>query len=194
MTEDLSPAAVTALQADFERVARDRGVRTIQVAWHAEYVSASQIGWRIAELDREVRRAASDAQKDGSARVPPPQDGGLAFVDAAPGSADILFEVFGFVRDVLASDAVKVLVTAIGLTGAIHRIWGYVFKSRDPLSGVSGRQVLEILREYHALQGPPEGADALGDPPPSEEPGAIRISILVEHDDDSRSVMIVEMR
>jgi hypothetical protein len=193
MTEDLSPAAVTALQADFQRVARERGVRAIRVAWHAEYVSASQIGWRIAELDREVRRAASDAQKDRSARVPRPQDGGLAFVDAAPGSADILFEVFGFVRDVLASDAVKVLVTAIGLTGAIHRIWGYIFKSRDPLSGVSGRQVLEILREYHAIQGPPEGADAIGDPPPSEEPGAIRISILVEHDDDSRSVMIVEM-
>jgi hypothetical protein len=193
MTEDLAPTAVTALRAEFQQVARERGVRTVQVAWHAEYVSASQIGWRIAELDREVRRAASDVQKDGSARVPPPQDGGLAFVDAAPGSADILFEVFGFVRDVLASDAVKVLVTAIGLTGAIHRIWGYVFKSRDPLSGVSGRQVLEILREYHAMQGPPEGADPLGDPPPGEEPGAIRISILVEHDDDSRSVMIVEM-
>jgi hypothetical protein len=193
MTEDLSPAAVTALQADFQQVAHERGVRTVQVAWHAEYVSASQIGWRIAELDREVRRAASEAQPDGSARVPRPQDGGLAFVDAAPGSADILFEVFGFVRDVLASDAVKVLVTAIGLTGAIHRIWGYLFKDRDPLSGVSGRQVLEILREYHAMQGPPDGADPVGAPPPSPEPGAIRISILVEHEDDSRSVMIVEM-
>ena len=193
MSEDLSPAAVTALQADFQKVARERGVRSVQVAWHAEYVSASQIGRRIAELDREVRRTASDAQSDGSARVPRPQDGGLAFVDAAPGSADILFEVFGFVRDVLASDAVRVLVTAIGLTGAIHRIWGYVFKNRDPLSGVSGRQVLEILREYHELQGTPEGADAIGSPPPSDDQGAIRISILVEHDDDSRSVMIVEM-
>jgi hypothetical protein len=193
MTEDPSPAAVTALQADFQRVARERGVRGVQVVWHADYVSASQIGWRIAELDREIRRAASDLQTDGSARVPPPQDGGLAFVDAAPGSADILFDVFGFVRDVLASDAVKVLVTAIGLTGAIHRIWGYVFKNRDPLSGVSGRQVLEILREYHEMQGTPEGADPVGDPPPSQEPGAIRISILVEHEDDSRSVMIVEM-
>lgn len=180
-------------QADFQRIARDRGVRSLWVAWHAEYVSASQIGWRIAELDREVRRAAVDLQSDGSARVPPPQEGGLAFVDAAPGSADILFEVFGFVRDVLASDAVRVLLTAIGLTGAIAKAWGFVFKDRDPLHGVTGRQVLEILREYQALQVPPEGADAIGTPPAEAEASAIRITILVEHDDDSRSMLIVEM-
>jgi hypothetical protein len=180
-------------QAEFQQIARDRGVRSLQLAWHADYVSASQIGWRIAELDREVRRAAVDLQTDGSARVPPPQAGGLAFVDAAPGSADILFEVFGFVRDVLASDAVRVLLTAVGLTGAIAKAWGFVFRDRDPLRGVSGRQVLEILREYRALHGPPEGADAIGAPPVEAEPTGIRISILVEHDDDSRSVLIVEM-
>jgi hypothetical protein len=180
-------------QADFQRIARERGVRSLQVAWHAEYVSASQIGWRIAELDREVRRAAVDLQTDGSSRVPPPQDGGLAFVDAAPGSADILFEVFGFVRDVLASDALRVLLTAIGLTGAIAKVWGFAFKDRDPLRGVTGRQVLEILREYQALNAPPEGADPIGTPPAEAAASGIRISILVEHDDDSRSVLIVEM-
>jgi hypothetical protein len=180
-------------QADFQQIARERGIRSVRVAWHAEYVSASQIGWRIAELDREVRRAAVDVQTDGSARVPPPQEGGLAFVDAAPGSADILFEVFGFVRDVLGSDLVRVLLTAIGLTGAIAKVWGFVFKDRDPLRGVSGRQVLEILREYQALQAAPEGADAIGAPPESGEDSAIRISILVEHEDDARSVLVVEM-
>ena len=187
------PMSDDQVQADFQRLAVERGVRSLRVAWHAEYVSASQIGWRIAELDREVRRAAVDVGTDGSARVPPPQDGGLAFVDAAPGSADILFEVFGFVRDVLASDAVRVLLTAIGLTGAIARVWGLVFKDRDPLRGVSGRQVLEILREYHGMQVAPDGAQLVGTPPPSSEEPAIRISILVEHDDDSRSVLIVEM-
>jgi hypothetical protein len=181
-------------QADFQQVARERGIRRLQVAWHADYVSASQIGWRIAELDREVRRAAVDARTDGSARVPPPQDGGLAFVDAAPGSADILFEVFGFVRDALASDAVRVLLTAIGLTGAIAKVWGFVFKDRDPLGGVTGRQVLEILREYQALQAPPEGAEAIGDPPAASDASGIRISVLVEHEDDSRSVLMFEMR
>jgi hypothetical protein len=181
------------IQADFLRIARERGVRGLQLAWHTEYVSASQIGWRIAELDREVRRAAVDLQTDGSARVPPPQNGGLAFVDAAPGSADILFEVFGFVRDVLASDAVRVLLTAIGLTGAIGKAWGFVFRERDPLRGVSGRQVLEILREYQAMQAPPEGADLIGTPPAGADATGIRISILVEHEDDSRSVLIVEM-
>lgn len=180
-------------QADFLRIAHERGVRSVRLAWHADYVSASQIGWRIAELDREVRRAAGDARTDGSARVPPPQEGGLAFVDAAPGSADILFEVFGFVRDVLASDAVRVLLTAIGLTGALARVWGFVFKDRDPLQGVSGRQVLEILREYHEMQGIPDGADIIGTDAPSSEATAIRISILVEHEDDSRSVLVVEM-
>ncbi len=181
-------------QADFLQVARERGVRSLQVAWHAEYVSASQIGWRIAELDREVRRAAVDLRTDGSARVPPPQDGGLAFVDAAPGSADILFEVFGFVRDVLASDAVRVLLTAIGLTGAIGKVWGFVFKDRDPLRGVTGRQVLEILHEYHELSATPAGADAIGDSTAGREPAPITISVLVEHEDDSRSVLVVEMR
>ena len=180
-------------QADFQQVARERGVRSLQVAWHAEYVSASQIGWRIAELDRQVRRAAVDMRTDGSARVPPPQEGGLAFIDAAPGSADILFEVFGFVRDALASDAVRVLLTAIGLTGAIAKVWGFVFKHRDPLGGVTGRQVLEILREYHELQGPPQGAEPIGDESVSSEAAPIRISILVEHEDDSRSVLVVEM-
>lgn len=180
-------------QADFQQIARERGVRSLRVAWHAEYVSASQIGWRIAELDREVRRAAVDIQTDGSARVPPPQEGGLAFVDAAPGSADILFEVFGFVRDVLASDAVRVLLTAIGLTGAIAKVWGFVFNDRDPLRGVSGRQVLEILREYQSTPTPPDGAERIGSPPPDVDGSGIRISILVEHEDDSRSVLIIEM-
>lgn len=182
------------VQADFLDIARARGVRTLRVAWHADYVSASQIGWRIAELDREVRRAAVDVQTDGSSKVPPPQEGGLAFVDAAPGSAEILFEVFGFVRDVLASDAVRVLLTAIGLTGAIAKVWGFAFKDRDPLRGVSGRQVLEILREYRVMQAPPEGADPIGTPPAGTDATGIRISILVEHEDDSRSVLIVEMR
>lgn len=180
-------------QAHFLRIARERGVRSLQVAWHAEYVSASQIGWRSAELDREVRRAAVDLQNDGSARVPPPQDGGLAFVDAAPGSADILFEVFGFVRDVLASDAERVLLTAIGLTGAIGKVWGFAFKDRDPLRGVTGRQVLEILREYHEMSAAPEGAESIGEASGSTEPAPITISVLVEHEDDSRSVLVVEM-
>src|SRR4029079_9849721 len=117
-----------------------------------------------------------------------------AFCEAAPGSAAILFEVFGFVRDALASDAVRVLLTAIGLTGAIAKVWGFLFKDRDPLSGVTGRQVLEIRREYQALQAPPEGAEAIGDPAAASDGSGIRISILVEHDDDSRSVLIVEMR
>jgi hypothetical protein len=181
------------IQADFERLAHERGVRGLQLAWHAAYVSASQIGWRIAELDRDVRRVAVDVGTDGSARVPPPQEGGLAFVDAAPGSADILFEVFGFVRDVLASDAVRLLLTAIGLTGAIAKMWGFVFKDPDPLRGVSGRQILEVLRELHGLQQPPDGADAIGTPPTSSDEAAIRISILLEHDDGSRSVLMVEM-
>jgi hypothetical protein len=180
-------------QASFLDIARERGVRSLHVAWHAEFVSASQIGWRIAELDREVRRAAVDIQTDGSARVPRPQDGGLAFVDAAPGSADILFEVFGFVSDVLSSDGVRVLLTAIGLTGAIAKVWGLVFKDRDPLGGVTGRQVLEILREYHELHGAPEGAEAIGEATESPEHATIRISVLVEHEDDSRSVLVVEM-
>jgi hypothetical protein len=180
-------------QDEFQRIARQRGVRGLQLAWHADYVSASQIGWRIAELDREVRRAAVDVGSDGSARVPPPPSGGLAFVDAAPGSADILFDVFGFVRDVLASDGIRVLLTAIGLTGAVAKAWGFVFRDRDPLGGVSGRQVLEILREYHALRRAPDGADAIGPPPDAGEATPIRISILVEHDDDTRSVLIVEM-
>lgn len=193
MTDDPTSPAAAGPGADFQQIASERGIRGVQVAWHADYVSASQIGWRIAELDREIRRAAANAQTDGSASVPPPQDGGLAFVDAAPGSADILFEVFGFVRDVLASETVKVLVTAIGLTGAIARVWGFVFKDRDPLNGVSGRQVLEILREYQEMQGAPNGADPIGTPAPISAEGTIRISILVEHDDGARSVMIVEM-
>ena len=193
MLEFLKPMSDEQTQADFQRIARDRGVRGLQLAWHADYVSASQIGWRIAELDREVRRAAVDVGSDGSARVPPPQSGGLAFVDAAPGSADILFDVFGFVRDVLASDGVRVLLTAIGLTGAVAKAWGFVFRDRDPLRGVSGRQVLEILREYHALQATPDGAEAIGLRSGEGEPTPVRISILVEHEDDSRSILIVEM-
>lgn len=67
-----------------------------------------------------------------------------------------------------------------------------MFRNRDPLHGVSGRQVLEILREYHDLQAPPEGADLLGTPSDSV-PGSIRISLLVAHQDGSRTVVVVEM-
>ena len=178
--------------ADF---CREHGVSAIQLGWHADYVSAAQIGWRIAELDRAVRRTAADAQGRGPEdKVPPPAEGGLAFVDAAPGSADILFEVFGFARQVLESDAVKVLLAAVALTGAIGKVWGYLFRGRDPLNGVSGREVLEILREYHEMQGAPDGAELIGTPPArADDGGAVTTSILVAHEDGSRTVVIVEM-
>jgi hypothetical protein len=181
------------IERTFADFSRQHGISAIQLGWHADYVSAAQIGWRIAELDRAVRRTAVDAQGRGSdARVPPPAEGGLAFVDAAPGSADILFEVFGFARQVLESDAVKVLIAAVALTGTIGKVWGFFFRDRDPLHGVSGRQVLEILREYHEMQGSPEGAELIGTPP-SEAGGAVRTSILVAHEDGSRTVVVVEM-
>jgi hypothetical protein len=190
MTDD-ERSAVERTVADFSR---QHGISAIQLGWHADYVSAAQIGWRIAELDRAVRRTAADAQgRRTEAKVPPPADGGLAFVDAAPGSADILFEVFGFARQVLESDAVKVLLAAVALTGAIGKVWGYLFRDHDPLNGVSGRQVLEILREYHEMQVAPEGAELIGTPPASDEGGAVRTSILVAHEDGSRTVVIVEM-
>lgn len=189
MTDD-GREAIERNVADF---AAERGISEIHLAWHADYVSAAQIGWRIAELDRAVRRTAADAQGRGpDTRVPPPAEGGLAFVDAAPGSADILFEVFGFARQVLESDAIKVLLAAVALTGAIGKVWGLFFRDRDPLHGVSGRQVLEILREYHEMQGAPDGAELIG-APPSSPGGAVRTSILVAHEDGSRTVVIVEM-
>jgi len=88
---------------------------------------------------------------------------------------------------------VRVLLTAIGLTGAIAKVWGFVFKDRDPLRGVTGRQVLEILREYHEMSAPPEGAEIIGEGSGSAVPAPITISVLVEHEDDSRSVLVVEM-
>ena len=184
----------SALEQTVADYSREHGVNAIQLGWHANYVSAAQIGWRIAELDRAVRRTAADAQGRGTeARVPPPADGGLAFVDAAPGSADILFEVFGFARQVLDSDAVKVLLAAVALTGAIGKVWGYLFRGRDPLSGVSGRQVLEILREYHEMRGAPDGAELIGAPPAGDDGAPVTTSILVAHEDGSRTVVIVEM-
>lgn len=189
MTED-ERGAIERAVAD---LARQHGISSVQLGWHADYVSAAQIGWRIAELDRAVRRTAADAQGGPEARVPPPGEGGLAFVDAAPGSADILFEVFGFARQVLESDAVKVLLASVALTGAIGKVWGFFFRDKDPLRGVSGRQVLEILREYHELQGAPEGAKLLGTPPANPAPGSVRITLLVGHRDGSRTVVNVEM-
>lgn len=184
----------SALEQTVGDFSREHGVSAIQLGWHADYVSAAQIGWRIAELDRAVRRTAADAQGRGTeTRVPPPAEGGLAFVDAAPGSADILFEVFGFARQVLESDAVKVLLAAVALTGAIGRVWGYLFRGRDPLNGVSGRQVLEILREYHEMQGAPDGAELIGTPHAGDDGAAVTTSILVAHEDGSRTVVIVEM-
>jgi hypothetical protein len=183
-----------ALERAVASFSRERGISAIQLGWHADYVSAAQIGWRIAELDRAVRRTAADAQGRGAeSRVPPPVEGGLAFVDAAPGSADILFEVFGFARQVLESDAVKVLLAAVALTGAIGKVWGYLFRGNDPLDGVSGRQVLEILREYHQMQGGPDGAELIGTPPAGDSESAVTTSILVAHEDGSRTVVIVEM-
>lgn len=190
----MSLAGDEGLESDFQRISRERGIRSVQVAWHADYISATQIGWRIAELDRAVRRTAAGAH--GLAlheKVPPPGDGGLAFVDAAPGSADILFEVFGFVRQVLDSGALDVILTAIGLTGAVRKVWGFVFRNRDPLRGVTATQTLEILRRYREMQGLPEGADPIGTPPPDSGQEAVTISVLVENKDGSRTIMIVQM-
>jgi len=187
---DTGRSQVEAAVADFSRT---HAVSSVGLGWHADYVSAAQIGWRIAELDRAVRRTASEARAPGGeARVPSPAAGGLAFVDAAPGSADILFEVFGFAREVLESDAVRLLLASVALTGAIGRVWGWVFRDRDPLHGVTGRQVLEILREYHTMQGPPDGAEPIGTPP-GDAAGSVRISLLVGHQDGSRTIVNVEM-
>lgn len=182
-----------ALELTVADLSRRHGVDTVQLGWHADFVSAAQIGWRIAELDRAVRRTAADAQGLGPDAKMPPAEGGLAFVDAAPGSADILFEVFGFARQVLESEAVKVLLAAVAVTGAIGKVWGFFFRDRDPLQGVSGRQVLEILREYHDMQGAPDGAEMLGALPVDSAAGSVRITLLVGHHDGSRTIVNVEM-
>jgi len=94
---------------------------------------------------------------------------------------------------VLESDAVKVLLAAVAVTGAIGKVWGFFFRDRDPLQGVTGRQVLEILREYHEMQGAPEGAEMLGAPPADTAAGSVRIAVLVGHRDGSRTILNVEM-
>lgn len=165
-----------------------------QLAWHSEYTSAAQIGWRIAELDRAVRRAAAGRRPaaEAPARIPRPVEGGLVFEDAAPGSADILFGLFGYVRELLTSDGVDTLLKAIALTGVVHRAWGFVFREKDPLRGVSGRQVLEILRQYGDLARAPVGSEPIGEPPGEDQRSATRITVLVEEADGTRVIVMLD--
>lgn len=157
----------------------------VQLAWRSEFTSATRIGWRIAALDREVRRsaAASDLPSPPD-ELPPVDEGGLAFREASPGSTEILFDLYGFVRDVALSDPVEIVLKAVALAAGLRAVWGFVMR-RDPLDRMSGRDVLAVIRSYEEARSAPDDAEPLGNPPPRS--GArTRVAILVENEDGSR--------
>lgn len=198
MTPNSARKSVEFEQAD--ELARERGasVRTegrataVQLAWRSDHVSATRIGWRIAALDREVRRSATAADR----RLPSPilpsiDEGGLEFREGAPGSTEILFDLYGFVRDVVLSDPIQIILRAAALAGGVGAVWGFFFR-RDPLKRISGREALAVIREYEEARTPPPGAEPMGSPPQTSS-GRTRVGILVENDDGTRVVVFVEM-
>jgi len=177
-----------AARLDIHRKAVD-----IQVAWLSDYESATRIGLRIVALDRELRRSASAGQRRLPALVlPSPDRGGLAFRGGSPGSAELYFDLFGFVRDVVLSDPILILIRAAELAGAVGIVRGWFFP-RDPLDRISGREALAVIAEYEKTRATPHGAEDLGDPALETKPGHTKVVASMANENGSRTIVTIEM-
>ncbi len=123
--------------------------------------------------------------------LPSLESGGLAFSEGSPGSTEFLFDLYGFVRDVVLSDPMMVLVRAVELAGAVGGIWGWFFP-RDPLDAMSGREALAAIREYEKIRATPAGAQPIGAPISASDGGHTKVVISVANEDGSRTIVTVE--
>jgi hypothetical protein len=116
----------------------------------------ADIGSLITQTDREVRRGVTIfmgerdylGEEGNRPRPISPNYGGLRVADAAPGSLHMLLEAYGEAVTLLNSKPLQALIAALTLyqSGGSIRLWRR--RKKDPLAGISARQLLEIIKEY----------------------------------------------
>jgi hypothetical protein len=117
----------------------------------------TDIGSLITRTDREIRRAvtifASEpyylGERYNRPRPISPNYGGLEVADATPGSFHMLLEAYGEVVSLLTSQPLQALIAALtlGQSAGSIRLWRR--RKKDPLAGMSARQLLEVLNEFN---------------------------------------------
>lgn len=117
----------------------------------------ADIGSLITRTDREVRRAVTIfgsepyylGEEGNRPRPISPNYGGLQVADAAIGSLHILLEAYGEVVSLLTSMPLQALIAALALNQSAGSIRLWLRRKKDPLVGMSARQLLEIIKEYN---------------------------------------------
>lgn len=115
----------------------------------------ADIGPLMTRTDREVRRAVTIfssepyylGEEESRPRPISPNYGGLQVADAAHGSLHVLLEAYGEVVALLNSKPLQALIAllALGQSAGSIRLWRR--RKKDPLAGMSARELLEIIKE-----------------------------------------------
>jgi len=143
-----SLAAARRLDSDLDRESPVSSFLTWSSRQETAYSSAAQ----FAQFDRELRRATAIVRAERRVEFPPSpvslSDGGLSFREARVGSLEFALDAFGLVAMVLLSDPVQLLLTTQALLGKAVRVRAWLENRGDPLSGVSARGALAVLKEF----------------------------------------------
>jgi len=171
---------------------------TIVVAtiWHSPGSAAYSIGADLADYDREARRAAALIRQPAH-EFPRPialRDGRFNIVDAAPGSLSLAIDAVGILGMVLLSHPVQLLLTTDAILGKLRTVRAWVGRRSDPLSGISARDALQLLREHGGLVdmpslGRPDHELALTNARETTPRDSIRYVELEVFADESRTVV-----
>lgn len=119
------------------------------------------IGGLITRTDRELRRAVNILDRERNdidesyyfgtpSRRPrpiPASEGGLQVEDASTGSLHLLLRAYGLVLDLLTSRPLAALTSLITLGQGAGTIRLWPRRHRDPLDGMSARQLLNLMKE-----------------------------------------------
>lgn len=116
----------------------------------------ADIGSLITRTDREIRRAVTIfgsepyylGERYNRPRPISPNSGGLQIADSIPGSFHMLLEAYGEVVTLLTSLPLQALISALTLGGSAGSIRLWFRRRKDPLAGMSARQLLEVLKEF----------------------------------------------
>jgi hypothetical protein len=87
------------------------------------------------------------------------RDGRFEIVAASAGSLEVVFDAVGLLAMVLLSNPVQLLLTADALLGHLRSARVWMRRRSDPLTGISARDAVTVLRAFGAA-----GWRALGDP------------------------------
>jgi hypothetical protein len=155
----------------FDHDMRSREPSSITIVLTSRSSRMINVGPLITTTDRELRRAVAifglsssygfydyDFGEEGyyylgdspgdHPRPIPANYGGLELADAISGSFHMLVTAYGYVLSLLASKPLQALTAVVTLGQGIGNIHVWSHRKKDPLTGISARQALDVIKSF----------------------------------------------